>query len=195
MAALLFHGAITFDSNILAWTPVFISATLMMAVNVAPKLAQALETISRRLHITISIGDLYGIQRQPDLEQGLGEFIGHGAAPTGPHDFPIPYQDQYLDSEENQSSGSSSGSIDLNSVAQTTSSIRDLERRIDGNSGHNSRAPANQIGSRAGTPQKSFTVESPPFPANRIGEDSPPVCSAITMSSSRRAENSEEDFR
>jgi hypothetical protein len=160
-----------------------------------------MENIWRRLPITINIGPPYGTQSDPDpdpdpdLEQGQGRFTIYRMEPTRPYHPRTEYQDEVSEAGENQSRDSSMGSLELNSVATTTQSIQALMRQVDGSSGHDSREPSIKIGSQVETTQKSMLSESPPWsPASRTGRYSSPGCSAVTMSSSRRVESSEEDI-
>lgn len=191
VVAALFRGATTFDSNILAWAPVFLCATLMMAVNIAPKVTQAMKSTWQWLPITIHIGSSSGAHREMDLEQGRSTI--NGTVPTWPYESPGVYQDHYSEAGEIQSGDSTSGSIDLNSVAPTTSSIQALMGLLEGSSGHDLQEPVNQIGPRVVTQQRSMLGEKPPWSfANRTERYSSPVRSAATMPSSREVETSEQ---
>lgn len=166
-----------------------------MAVNVAPKVAQAVEGTCHRLPITVNIGSPYGSHQESDLEQGLGRLAGHRIPPTRPYHAPTEYQDHFSETEEDQGGDLSRESLDLDSVAPTTSIIRALVNRVDGISGRESREPLVQIGSQVGTSQRMMRSDSPPWcPANRTGRYTLSVSSASTLSSSRIAENSGENI-
>jgi hypothetical protein len=177
---LLFHGAAS-AFHVLVWMPVFITATLITAVNIAPKVRETLEDTWQRFPLLVYLGHPHGIQGD-DLEQGQGIFPYQRIASPRPSQQSSGHQDRGSEVQIDHSRTQSERSIDLNSVrpASTSASIRALQRQAEGIAGY---FPLPRAHSPLETLEGSRRSESPPWISNGSSGYSPPASPIATMPS------------
>src|ERR1700726_948659 len=77
ITVLLFHGNFTRALDLIIWVPVFLSASLLAAVNIAPPLSRRLEAIKSALPILV-------VRREPQERDLEGQPLMEDYSPEDP---------------------------------------------------------------------------------------------------------------